>query len=568
MRASSETTKRRELSRNTDELGALGFWEKLLWEEGNGTLTVELVAYRYSLSGGSVINESTASQICDRIEKNTLSDGLLWMLSARSEGIKCLLSLSKEDPNRVLALLEKANLDAAPLSKYIFNFDQGKTVLWCLMASDMGRAFLLHLSEKYPDRVLALLEKANLNVMPLSKDNIDQGKTALLCLVANEMGRALLLRLSEAFPLRVLALLEKANLDAAPLSKHSFNFDQGKTVLWCLMASDMGRAFLLHLSEKYPDRVLALLKKTNLNTTPLPNYGIGRGKTALWWLVSSQAGRQILIRLPNLLLSYRVNLNTQFKLAESEKYLIEHLTESTTPEAKTLVSYCLLAGGSPKLLPESALRTSLIEKQAALIETVKRVALIMEASGYEEPQKATEQNKELKLLALPAELSFMLCLYVVSEHPELSRISPSFLCEVLRRVVVGEDQHHKNRRNAIISVCKGIGNKLRVHVEGGENTFLLFRAYHNFTASTEKALAKEVTHIVHDYLHKYCEARGGAFQLSHSLRKNIIDTVYEAVAPCFKKGKLQALELNVIKEAIQSVLPVLLTETASISTLG
>ena len=110
-------------------------------------------------------------------------------------------------------------------------------------------------------------------------------------------------------------------------------------------------------------------------------------------------------------------------------------------------------------------------------------------------------------------------------------------------------------------MCKGVGNKLRECVVGGENTFILFRAYNNFRASTEKALAKEVTWMVHYYLHKHCKAQGDAFQLTHSFRKDIIDAVYEAVAPCFK-GETQVLEASVIEAAIQNELPILPIETA------
>ncbi len=382
--------------------------------------------------------------------------------------------------------------------------------------------------------------------------------------MASEPWRALLLSLSEESPRVVLALLKKANLNAAPLSQKDLG--QGMTVLWRLVASETGQALLLRLSEEYPRDVLALLKEADLNAVPLSQEHHNQGETVLWWLAARETGRQILIQFSSLLLSDRVNLNAQFKFAESEKYLIEHLAESTAPKAKTLLSYCLLAGGSLKLLPEGTLRMSLIEKQAALAEMVKRAVLIMNRWGWEEPQEATKQNNELNFLDLPVELRPMFCLQLFSsEHPELNGMSPSFFYEVLRRA--GEDQHHKNQRNAIISVCKGIGNKLRESVVNDKHTALF--PDKSLTTSREKALAKGVTRIVHDYLHNYCKAQGDAFQLTHSFRNAVIDAVYEAVAPCFEKGKPQALKASVIEEviqsveeAIQSVLPGLPTETA------
>ncbi len=501
MRAESKT-----LSKGISELKPLGFWEKLLQEEDNGTLTVDLASQYYQVIYSF---ERPTSKICARIERNTLSDAFLWGLVVTGSGQALLLRLLKKDFKRLFALLETANLDAAPLSRE--SLFQGKTVLWLLVSTRSGRALLLGLSKIDSHRLLALLETANLDAGPLSQESKHRGETVLWRLVSTQ---SLLWSLLKAYPDRFLTLLEKANLDAAPLSRESLF--EGKTVLWWLVSSKS--ALLWSLSKTVPDHLSAFL-----------------------------------LQRPSLLL--RVSINTQFQFsAESinKGYLIESLAESTTPEARTLLSYCLLAGFPLALLSRNALCTHLMEKRTMLVAMAERAALIMNATGWEEAT-VTEQNNELNLLDLPVEVRFTFCLQLFSEHLKLSRISSSFLNEIFRRE--GKNQYHKN---AIIVVCKGIGNKLRECVMGDANGFRLYRLWKEFRAPREKGLAKRVTQIVHDYLHKYCQKQGSEFRLSHSLRNDIITAAYEAVAPCFKKEEPQALKASVIENAIQSAL----TETA------
>ena len=389
-----------------------------------------------------------------------------WWLTVMPVGRQLLNKLADKDPAGTLALLQKANLDAAPASGSI----QGITAFWWLARSQEGRQLLNKLADKDPAGTLALLQKANLDAAPASGSI--QGITAFWVLARSEEGPQLLNKLADKDPVQTLALLQNVNLNAAPASGP----DQDTTAFWVLAKSEEGPQLLNKLADKDPAGTLALLQKANLDVAPAS--GGYRGTPAFWFLAITTQGKQLLNKLADkdpartLALLHKVNLDAAFwVLAKSE-------------EGQQLIKKCPAILFSPTIHRVGFHGNAIIgrPKQNPLPEEKTFKKLFILAGMYEQFFKCLNQSDLalknqlfpiidpcIRLLWIEKEWPVVpdwhyqtLYQHIINRHPDLHFLDHCFLEKLVDNRIAELDPNERMRKLATLAVKKYRENKEKI----------------------------------------------------------------------------------------------------------